>query len=225
MNVVQKAIKHVYISVLPPDGKVRVSAPLYHDLEIIRAFVICKLPWIKKQQDKLAFQSREMPKEMINQESHYYNGERYLLNVVEWEQAPAIKLNNKTMILFVRPDTPPDKRLAVLREWYRQQLKLKVPEIIKYYEPIMQVHVAAFGIKKMKTRWGTCNPAAQRIWINLELAKKPPKCLEYIVVHEMAHLLERSHNHRFIALMDQFLPQWRVYKDELNRLAVYPPAK
>ncbi len=221
VEVVQKAIKNVHLTVHPPDGRVRVSAPAGIDLETIRAFVISKMPWIRKQQNRLVSQEREAPRDMINRESHYYNGKRYLLKVVERNQTPEVDLSHRIMTLFVRPGTDTEKRQVILKEWYRQQLKQSIPTIIQHYEPIMQVKVAEFGIKQMKTRWGTCNTAARRIWINLELAKKPPECLEYIVVHEMVHLLERSHNHRFVAFMDQFLPKWRAYKDELDRLPVY----
>ncbi len=221
VEVVQKAIKNVHLTVHPPDGRVRVSAPAGIDLETIRAFVISKMPWIRKQQNRLVSQEREAPRDMINRESHYYNGKRYLLKVVERNQTPEVDLSHRIMTLFVRPGTDIEKRQVILKEWYRQQLKQSIPAIIQHYEPIMQVKVAEFGIKQMKTRWGTCNTAARRIWINLELAKKPPECLEYIVVHEMVHLLERSHNHRFVAFMDQFLPKWRAYKDELDRLPVY----
>jgi len=131
-----------------------------------------------------------------------------------------VELSHQTITLFVHPDSHVEKRQAVLNEWYRQQLKSQLPEVIAKYERLMGVKVNEFGIKKMKTKWGTCNPIAKRIWLNLELAKKPPELLEYVVVHEMVHLLERSHNKRFVTLMTQFMPKWKFYKDELNQLAV-----
>lgn len=220
IEVVQKAIKNVHLSVLPPKGKVRVSAPLALDLDTLRAFVISKLPWVRQQQKKMQAQEREAPREMLNRESHYYNGKRYLLKVVEREGVPDVDLGHNTLTLFVRPVTAPDKRLEVLRNWYRQQLKTRLPKLIARYEKRMNVRVAEFGIKQMKTKWGTCNPEARRIWVNLELAKKPAECLEYIVVHEMVHLLEPTHNQRFTSLMDEYLPKWRFYRDELNSLPV-----
>ena len=220
VDVVQKAIKNVHLSVLPPEGKVRVSAPAALDLDTIRAFVISKLPWIRQQQKKLQAQEREAPREMLNRESHYYNGKRYLLKVVERDGAANVDLGHHTLTLFVRPGTEPEKRLLLLKEWYREQLKTRLPELITKYEKLMDVSVAEFGIKQMKTKWGTCNPEARRIWVNLELAKKPTECLEYIVVHEMVHLLEPSHNRRFTALMDEYLPKWRFHRDELNNLPV-----
>ncbi|NOQ14143.1 MAG: DUF45 domain-containing protein [Methyloprofundus sp.] len=218
--VVQKDIKNVHLSVYPPEGKVKVSAPYSMSQDTLRVFVISKLDWIRKQQKKLQAQAREAPREFLNRESHYFKGQRYLLNIVEHKQAAKVELNHRTITLFVRPGSNTEKCQALLNEWYRQQLKKQLPEIIAKYEFLMGVKVNEFGIKKMKTKWGTCNPVAKRIWLNLELAKKPPELLEYVVVHEMVHLLERSHNKRFILLMTQFMPKWKFYKDELNRLAV-----
>lgn len=220
IEVVQKNIKHVHLSVLPPEGQVRVSAPLHIDQETLRAYIITKLPWIRKQQQKLQAQVREAPRDMVGGESHYFNGQRYLLEIVERNSVPEVDLGHHTITLYVRPGTAPDKRLAILREWYRANLKERLPPIIGHYEKLMGVKVAEFGVKQMKTKWGTCNPAAGRIWVNLELAKKPASCLEYIVVHEMVHLLEPSHNKRFKSLMEQYMPNWRGYRDELNSLPV-----
>jgi predicted metal-dependent hydrolase len=221
--VSMKNIKHVHLSVHPPEGRVSVFAPLTMAKESIRIFVISKLSWIKRQQIKLRQQEREAPREFINRESHYFNGERYLLKRVPLtttRMAANVQLKHKTMELHIRPDASVEARATVLSEWYRQQLKQAVPALIAKYQKMMKVEVAEFGIKKMKTKWGTCNPNAKRIWLNLELAKKPPECLEYIVVHEMTHLLEPSHNDRFVALMDKFMPKWRFHKDALNRLPV-----
>jgi len=220
IDVLQKDIKNVHLSVYPPEGKVKVSAPHSMSQDTLRVFVLSKLDWIRKQQRKLQAQSREAPREFLNRESHYFQGKRYLLNIIEHKQAARVELSHQTITLFVRPDCTMEKRQSVLNEWYRQQLKSQLPELIAKYEPLMGVKVNEFGIKKMKTKWGTCNPIAKRIWLNLELAKKPPELLEYVVVHEMVHLLERSHNKRFVALMTQFMPKWKFYKDELNRLAV-----
>ncbi|MBW2648443.1 MAG: M48 family metallopeptidase [Deltaproteobacteria bacterium] len=220
VDVVQKNIKNIHLSVYPPAGRVRISAPSRMDLATIRAFVISKLGWIKKQQTRLRNQEREAQREFINRETHYFNGKRYLLKVTEQNAAPKVVLKHSSIELYVRPETDAVKRKSILDEWYRLKLKETVPALIEKWEKKMNVQVNEFGIKKMKTRWGTCNRQAKRIWLNLELAKKPAKCLEYIVVHEMAHLLERKHNDRFIALMTGFIPKWRFYKDELNRLPI-----
>jgi len=220
IDVVQKKIKNIYLSVYPPTGRVRISAPLRMDLDAIRVFAISKIGWIKKQQTKLKNQKREVPREFLNKESHYFKGKRYLLKVTERDAAPGVVLQHSVLELHVRPGTRVEKRKTVLDEWYRQQLKELVPALIEKWEKKMNVQVNEFGIKKMKTRWGTCNMEVRRIWLNLELAKKPVECLEYIVVHEMTHLLERKHNDRFMSLMSEFMPKWRFYKDELNRLPV-----
>ncbi len=220
IDVEQKKIKNIHLSVYPPDGRVRIAAPLRMDLDTIRVYALSKLKWIKKQQAKQRAQAREAPREFLNRESHYYNGKRYLLKVVEVEAAPRIELKHSTLILYVRPGTNTEKRQRILDEWYRAQLKMILPALIEKWEKTLNVKVNAFGIKKMKTRWGSCNCEAGRIWLNLELAKKPPECLEYVVVHEMVHLLERKHNETFAAYMNEHLPKWRFYKDELNRLPV-----
>lgn len=220
VEIVQKNIKNVHLSVHPPNGRVRVSAPLGMEIETIRVFVISKLSWVKQQQKKFINQQREAPREFIERESHYFQGKRYQLRVKYVDAKPSVSVNQKHIVLETRPESSPEQRSKILNEWYRLQLKSAVPELIKQYEKIMQVSVAEFGVKKMKTKWGTCNPTAQRIWLNLELAKKPPECLEYIVVHEMAHLIEPTHNKRFTSLMDLFLPKWRLYRDELNKLPV-----
>lgn len=217
IDVVQKDIKNVHLSVHPPSGRVRISAPLRMDTETIRVFAVSKLGWIKKQQAKMREQERETPREYINRESHYYLGKRYLLKVIEHNAPPKVVLKHSTIELYVRENASLDKKRAVLENWYRQRLKEIVPGYIAKWEKIMKVNVEEFGIKKMKTRWGTCNPAAKRIWLNLELAKKPAYCIEYIIVHEMTHLLENKHNETFIAYMDKFLPKWRFYKEELNK--------
>lgn len=220
VDVEQKDIKNIHLSVYPPTGKVRISAPLRFDLETIRIFAISKLGWIKQQQAKLRNQQREAPREYKTRESHYFLGKRYLLKVVETDGKPKVEIRHDKLILQVRPGSTTEQKHIILHEWYRDQLKSIVPEYITKWEEIMNVKVNEFGIKKMKTKWGTCNREAKRIWINLELAKKPLECMEYIVVHEMVHLLERNHNDRFIALMNKYSPQWRHYKEELNRLPV-----
>ena len=220
IEVEQKDIKNIHLSVYPPVGRVRIAAPSRMDIDTIRIYAISKLKWIKKQQEKLRNQERESPREFLNKESHYFNGNRYLLQIVEKNAPPIVKIEHSTIKLYIRPGTNIIKMRIILDEWYRTQLKSNARVLIKQWEDNIDIKVNEFGIKKMKTKWGTCNREAKRIWLNLELAKKPPECLEYIVVHEIVHLLEKNHNDRFVSLMDKFMPKWRFYKDELNRLPV-----
>jgi predicted metal-dependent hydrolase len=220
VEVTQKDIKNVHLSVYPPLGQVKIAAPSRMDLDTIRIYAITKLSWIRKQQTKIKAQKREAPREYLTKESHYYLGKRYLLKVIENKSTQNVKLKHNTIELHIRPETDTAKRKEIMDEWYRAQLKEMVPMLIAKWEKVMAVEVKDFGVKKMKTKWGTCNIEAQRIWVNLELAKKPSNCLEYIIVHEMTHLLERNHNTRFVALMNQFIPNWKEVKEELNRLPV-----
>lgn len=220
VEVTQKDIKNVHLSVYPPFGQVKIAAPNRMDLDTIRIYAITKLSWIRKQRAKIKSQKREAPREYLTKESHYYFGKRYLLKVIEHNASPTVKLKHNTIELYIRHETNTEKRKEILEEWYRGQLKVKIPELISKWENVMEVEVADFGVKKMKTKWGTCNIEAKRIWLNLELAKKPISCLEYIIIHEMTHLLERNHNTRFVALMNSFLPNWKEVKEELNRLPV-----
>ncbi len=203
--------------VYPPLGKVKISAPLRMDLDTIRDFAISKISWIRKQQNRLRNQKVELPKEYISGENHCYLGKEYILNTIGHSAPPKVVLNGKTIEMFTRPNTSIEKRQKILNEWYRKRLKEIIPDLIVQYEKKMDVNVAEFGVKKMKTRWGTCNIKVKRIWLNLELAKKPIECLEYIIVHEMVHLLERNHNQRFKAFMDKFLPDWKIYQKELKK--------
>ena len=220
VDVVFKDIKNVHLSVHPPTGRVRISAPVRMSLDNIRIFAISKLGWIKQQQKKLQAQDRETPREYLDRESHYVWGKRYLLTIIESDQAPSIELKHSRMLLQVRPGTDEKRRQAVMEGWYRDQLKIAVPPLIAKWEPLMGVKVNRFFVRRMKTKWGSCNPDAGNIRLNTELAKKPPECLEYIIVHEMAHLLEPTHNARFRALMDRFMPKWGFYIAQLNRLPV-----
>ena len=220
VDVVLKEIKNIHLSVYPPSGRVRISAPSGMKIDTIRLYAISRLGWIKKQQLKLRAQDRETPREYLDRESHYLWGKRYLLKIVEREAPPFVDLQHSTIVLLVRPDSSEERKQVVLDEWYRKQLKVAIPDLIALWEKRVGVGVQEFGIKKMKTRWGTCNPEARRIWVNLELAKKPRVCLEYIVVHEMVHLLEHHHNDRFVLLMDNVMPNWRSVRDDLNRLPV-----
>lgn len=219
IEVIKKNIKNLHLSVHPPNGRVRIAAPNTMNDEAIRVFAISKLSWIKKQRAKFQNQERQSEREYVSGESHYFQGRRYLLNVVYTtkKQRVEIKKNNQ-LDLYVRKESTKAQREKVMMEWYRAHLKKQIPDIIAKWEKIIGVSVNSWGVKLMKTKWGTCNPNARRIWVNLELAKKNPRCLEYIIVHEMIHLLEKHHNDRFHAYMDQFLPNWREIKAELNEL-------
>lgn len=211
----------MHLSVYPPTGRVRIAAPLNVDDEAVKLFAISKLAWIKKNQRKFEMQDRQMPRVFEQRESHYFEGKRYLLRVTEQNAPPRVEIKTKTYIdLFIRPNTTIEQRQNCINEWYRKQLKNQIPQLIKKWEPIIGVSVSDWGVKQMKTKWGTCNIEQKRIWINLELAKKPYNCLEYIIVHEMIHLIERHHNDNFLAHLDKNLPKWKLYKDELNRLPV-----
>lgn len=220
VDVVKKDIKNLHLSVYPPAGRVRISAPLRMNLDTIRIFAISKLGWIKQQQKKVQGQERETPREYLDRESHYVWGKRYLLKVVERDAASIVELKHRTMLMRVRPGTSDEKKQAIVEEWYRVQLKQAVPAVIAQWEPLMGVKVERFFVQRMKTKWGSCNPHSKSIRLNTELGKKPPECLEYVVVHEMVHLLEPTHNSRFIALMDRFVPKWQFYRDALNNLPV-----
>lgn len=218
IEVEQKAIKNIHLSVYPPDGAVRIAAPEHLDLETIRVFALSKLSWIKKEQANFKNQRRESPRKFITREDHYFLGERYLLKVIEHNAKPKVVLKIKEIELYVRPNTSTPKRHEIMNEWYRTELKKRVPALIEKWEKRIGVSCSEFGIKRMKTKWGTCNTEAKRIWLNLELARKPLICLEYIIVHELTHLLERSHNQRFVSLMDEFMPLWRSHRQTLNEL-------
>ena len=218
VDVVRKAIKNLHLAVYPPDGRVRVAVPEHLDDEAVRLAVVSRLGWIRRKQETFEEQERQSAREMVTGESHYVQGRRYRLDVVTTEGRPAVALRDATTLeLRVRPGMQAAEREQMLQRWYRRLLRAHVAELVAKWAPVIGVDVAEWGIKKMKTRWGTCNTDARRIWINLDLAKKPPACLEYIVVHELVHLIERRHNERFRELMDRHLPQWRMYRDELNR--------
>jgi len=219
-DVVLKDIKNVHLSVYPPTGKVRISAPMRMDLDTIRVYALSKLGWIKRQQEKLRAQERETPREYLDRESHYVWGKRYLLKVVEKDSAPTVVLEHGRMLLQVRPGTTEGSRQAILDKWYRDQLKDALRPLVAKWEPIIGSKVERCFVRAMKTRWGSCTPAKRSIRLNTDLAKKPRECFEYIVVHEMVHFLERSHNTRFVSLMDGFMPNWRFHRAVLNRLPV-----
>jgi predicted metal-dependent hydrolase len=220
IELIKKNIKNIHLVVLPPDGRVRVSVPKKQHAEAVRLFIVSNLAWIKKQQAKFQKQKRQPAREYVSGESHYFLGERFLLNVIYTNKGKqGVELRNRTYLdLFVRESSTKEQRQKVMKEWYRRELKALIPPLIEKWEPLIGVKVNSWGVKLMKTRWGSCNITAGRIWLNLDLAKKNPACLEYIVVHEMVHLLERLHNANFVAYMDKFLPNWRSIRAELNGL-------
>ena len=214
---IRKKIKNIHLTVRPAEGKVRVTAPERVSREAIRLFLISKIPWIQKQLEKCNNQIRQTKKEFVTGEVHYFLGAGYLLNLLQTSGKGKVELrNNMQMDLYTRPGSTIEQREKIMTEWYREQLKMRIPDLIEKWEKIMGVKVRSWGVKRMKTRWGTCNIRDRRIWINLELVKFPPKCLEYIVVHEMVHLLEKYHNKVFTTYMYRYLPDWRSIKEELN---------
>jgi predicted metal-dependent hydrolase len=220
VDVVLKDIKNLHLSVYPPTGRVRISAPRRLGIDTIRVFAISKLDWIMQQQTKLREQERETPRQYVDRESHHVWGRRYLLTVSERDEPPSIELRHNRLLLRVRPRTGEDKRRALVEQWYRQKMKEAVPPLLARWQPRVGASVERFYVQRMKTKWGSSNPTARAIRLNTELAKKPSECLEYIVVHELVHLLEPTHNARFIALMDRFMPNWQLCRQVLNRLPV-----
>jgi predicted metal-dependent hydrolase len=199
VSIVRKAIKNLHLGVYPPHGRVRVAVPLAVTDEAVRLAVVGKLGWIKRQRARFKAQPRQSAREMVRGESHYFLGTRYRLRVIQQDGAPRVVLRNRSaMELYVKPGTSAEQRERVLHRWYRQQLKELIPPLLEKWQSAVGIQVADWRIKKMKTKWGTCSVEARRIWLNLELAKKPVQCLEYIVVHELVHLIERHHNDRFI---------------------------
>ena len=219
VEVVRKDIKNLHLGVYPPMGRVRVAAPLVISDDAVRLAVIDKLGWIKRQRAQFAKQPRQSEREMVNGESHYVWGRRYRLRVHEQSGPPRVALRGVASIdLFVRPGSTAPARQNTLQTWYRAALRAAIADLLAQWQPLLGVQVAGWGIKKMKTKWGSCNVQARRIWLNLELAKTPVQCLEYIVVHELVHLIERHHNERFTALMGQHMPDWPQRRQLLNGL-------
>ena len=217
VHTVKKNIKNIHLGVYPPNGRIRVAAPLKTSEEAIRLFVISKIPWIKKQHLKFSKQPRQTKREFVSGESHYFLGSRYRLNVIHANVSPKVEIKGKNQInLQIRPGTSTESRKKILENFYRSELKKQIPALIGKWEKVIGVKINEVSIKKMKTKWGTSNPKENRIWINLELAKNSIQCMEYVLVHEMAHFLEKNHNDQFHNLMNSFLPQWQQYKAELN---------
>jgi predicted metal-dependent hydrolase len=216
VEVVYKDIKNLHIGVYPPDGRVRVAAPKRVDEERVRLAVIQRLPWIKQQQKQLQDAVRQSEREMVTGESHFVWGVRLRLRVVERPGRAHVEVDHDRLLLYLPEGTDHEARTKVLQRWHRSELRRAIEPLISQWEPVIGQTVAQWGIKRMKTKWGSCNRESGRIWINLELAKKHPLCLEYVLVHEMAHLLERNHGEHFAKLMDSFLPDWRSRRDDLN---------
>lgn len=217
ITTIRKDIKNLHLGVYPPRGRVRIAAPLKTSDESIRLFAISKIAWIKKQKKNFENQERQSKREYISGESHYFLGKRYLLNVIEQSTPQRVEIKRKTHIdLHVYSENFRERKKRILEKWYREELYKASLPIIKKYEKKLGVSVNEFKIKKMKTKWGTCNADAKRIWINLELAKKPLRCLDYVIAHEMVHFFERNHNSNFVTRMDKLLRNWKSIRSELN---------
>jgi predicted metal-dependent hydrolase len=218
IEIMRKSIKNVHLSVLPPDGRVSMSAPINTRLEVARAYAISKLYWIRQQQEKLAKQLRESPRQMVKRETHYLWGRRYLLNVIVNDDKQFVSIDHKRIHLHVKPGSSRAKREEVLYEWQKSLLHEYIKEIIAKWEEVLDVNVNTYFVQKMKTKWGSCNHKSRNIRLNTELVKKPKDLVEYVIVHEMAHLIEPTHNEKFIAILNNFYPNWREARMELNEL-------
>jgi predicted metal-dependent hydrolase len=218
VQVVRKPIKNLHLSVLPPNGRLRISAPLHTKDDAIRMLIATRIPWINKQKAKFDGQDRQTPRDYVSGESHYFWGRRYLLEVVDENKPMQVALKGKNkIVLQIPPNYPMPKREEVMMRWLRKELRKEAAGLFEKWQKKIGVKASSWGIKRMKTRWGTCNHGAGRIWINLELAKKSIAFTEYIIVHELVHLIEKNHNERFVDLMTKYLPKWRSLKEELNR--------
>ncbi len=218
IELTRKDIKHVHLSVHPPSGRVTLVAPSMTRIEVARAYAVSKLSWIRNQQAKLRDQARETPRQYVERESHYLWGRRYLLSVVERDTKPSIEHDHRRITLSVRPGSDRVKREAVMNHWHRSLLHEAVPPLIRKWESKLNVTVAGYFLQRMKTKWGGCNHRARHIRLNTELVKKPKDLLEYVIVHEMVHLLEPTHNERFVEVLEKHYPSWREARVELNEL-------
>jgi predicted metal-dependent hydrolase len=220
IEVVRKSIKNIHLSVHPPGGHVTISAPEHLKLDTIRVFAIAKIPWIRDQQEKLLGQEREPSREFLNRESHFVWGERYLMKVIEVDKSPSLEIKNKQLVFRVGADWEQIEKQEFLDSWYRELIRESVVDLLPKWEKKLGVDVSRLFVQRMKTKWGSCNSKAASIRLNSDLAKKPRECLEYIIVHEMAHILEPTHNQGFIKIMDQNMPKWRSHQQLLNSLPV-----
>ena len=217
IDIVRKGIKNLHLGVYPPDGRVRVAAPLAVSDDAVRLAVLGKLGWIKRRQANFQAQPRQSKREMVDGESHYFLGQRYRLRVVCSMGPSKVILNKSRLELHVKPKFTREERERMLQRWYRARLRELVLPLLDKWQLILGVQASDWGIRRMKTRWGSCNMEAGRIWLNLELAKKSVQCVEYIIVHELVHLRERHHDDHFLMLINQALPQWQLRRDELNQ--------
>jgi predicted metal-dependent hydrolase len=218
IETVYKAVKNVHLTVHPPNGRVTLVAPIGTRPEVARAYAISKLGWIRQQKAGLKAQARETPRQHVTRETHYLWGRRYLMRVVELDAKPHVKLDHKHITLQVRPGSSAEKRAEVMHEWHKSLLHEVVPKLVERWAARLGVQVSGYFLQRMKTQWGSCNPRLGNIRLNTELVKKPKDLLEYVVVHELAHLLEPTHSDRFVALLDQHFPGWREARAELNAL-------
>lgn len=218
IELTRRAVKHAHLAVHPPAGRVTLVAPPRMRLEVARAYAISKLGWIRQQQSALKAQAREAPRRFVTRESHQLWGRRHLLSVVERDEKPGVVVDHRRIKLSVRPGSDLAKRAQVMHEWHKALLHMEVPPIIARWERKLGVHVSAYYLQRMKTKWGSCNPKSGNIRLNTELVKKPKDLVEYVIVHEMLHLLVPNHDERFVALLDRHYPSWREARDELNAL-------
>ena len=218
IRVTRKDIKNVHLSVHPPSGRVTLTAPASTRLEVARAYAISKLGWIREQRSVLLAQTRETPRRFVGRESHHLWGRRHLLSLDYQDCKPFVSLDHKRIKLTVRPGSDAQQRSAVIHEWHKSLLHAAVPALISKWERRLDVRVTRYFLQKMKTKWGSCSPAASHIRLNTELVKKPKDLLEYVVLHEMVHLREPIHSERFVAILSEQWPQWREARQELNDL-------
>jgi len=219
VDVIRKDIKNIHLTIYPPNGRIKVSVPLKVDDESLRLFIVSKMGWIKKKLKELADQDRQSIRKYVSGENHYYWGKRYILNVI-FQKAPlankVVIRNKKYLDLYIRENSSQQIRKNALYSWYRSELKKEIPTLVAKWEKKLDVSLLDWGVRSMKTKWGTCNTIAKRIWLNLELVKKPYQCLDYIVLHEILHLIERTHSDRFNLLMEKYFPNWKSVRKELN---------
>jgi predicted metal-dependent hydrolase len=213
-----KDVRNLHLSVHPPTGRVTISAPIGSNPDVIRAFAAMKMGWIRRHQSRMREQAREPTREYVDRESHYLWGKRYLLEIHETDGAPSVEVQHRRIVLTMRPGSAASERESVVEKWYREQIRGEVPSLIARWEPMIGVRIARFFVQRMKTKWGSCNHHAGTIRLNTELAKKPHECLEYVVVHEMAHLVEPTHNSLFLGLLDRLMPDWTARRQLLNEL-------
>jgi predicted metal-dependent hydrolase len=215
-DLIRKNVKNINLRITQPEAKIRVSAPNRMPVELVYAFVMFKYDWILSHKEKLSEKNNEIPVHFSDGELHYFQGRPLELKIINSTSMSEVVISGDKLELYINNGSSVEKRKLAVEAWYRRELKQHIPILIKKYEQLMNLKVNEFGVKKMKTRWGTCNPHAKRIWLNLELAKKPCECLEYVVLHEMTHFLESKHNQRFYSFVDQYMPEWKMAEKKLS---------